>query len=227
MKWVNFTREALKFPHMRNHQQALTEGALGEALAAGRSFFPHSPPPLLRPKAAINFSLHRPSPAAFTGLPQPCSAGNRCFKHTFNWQVLHTHVLENVRISRHRLAAHVGFFFFLGSQSPDFSCRSRILRSSLPSFPVVSIDVEQISHTTTFRLFRSDLGQSWDLNPRCAKQKTFAIHTIFFHNFRPQKNENEVELMDVERRGTFWQASQVKGRKSSWWQSERWQWWPR
>ena len=107
------------------NQQALTDGAVGEdpfPPVLARSLFPQSPS-LLNPKATINFSFHRPlsptAPARDDGPPHPCSAGNRCFKHTFNRQVLHTQVFENVRISRHRFTAHVGFFFLLGSQSPD------------------------------------------------------------------------------------------------------------
>lgn len=178
-KWRNCL-QILWFIQLICNQQALTDGAVGEDpfAAVGRSLFPQSLP-LLNPKAAINFSFHRPlsttAAAVDDGRPQPCSAGNRCFKHTFIRQVLQTQVLENVRISRHRLTAHVGFFFLLGSQSPDSWCLSKILVSSPPSFPVVSIDVEQISQTTTFRLFRSDLGQSWDFKPRCSKQNTFTF----------------------------------------------------
>jgi hypothetical protein len=84
------------------------------------------------------------------------------FKHTFNWQVLQVHVLEKVNISLQRLTAQVGFFFFffLGSQSPDFSCFSNTTFSASSLHPVVSIDAEHVSQTTTFRLLWSDFGHS-------------------------------------------------------------------
>lgn len=148
-------------------QQAFTDGVLGgradiELLAQSC--------PFLNARAARNRSFHRPLTALFSNeeedevaFLQAWSAGKRCLRHTFKWHVLHVLVFENVKTSLHLLTGHVGFFFFLGSQSPDLSCLSKIAFSSSPFWPVVSIDIEHVSHTTTFLLLWSDFGQSWDL----------------------------------------------------------------
>lgn len=101
---------------------------------------------------------------------QAWSAGNLCFKQVLTRQLLHAAVLENVRTSLQRGTGHFGFFFFVGSQSPDFSCLSMILFSSSPSHPVVSTAAEQASQTTTLRLLASGFGQLCDLPARCSKQ---------------------------------------------------------
>ena len=149
------------------YQYALTdEGVLGVDAEPCPLLLPQSFP-FLEAIAAKNLSFHLPLPsttvAAVAAFLHTWSAGNRCFKHTFNWQVLHVLVFEKVSISLHRLTGQVGFFFFLGSQLPDFSCFSNIAFSSSPSRPVVSIDIEQVSQTTTFLLLWSDFGHSWAL----------------------------------------------------------------
>lgn len=142
-------------------QYALTDGVLLGGDVVRRPLFAQSFP-FLKAKAIKNLLLDLPSGTAEDDdFLHAWSAGNRCFKHTFNWHVLQVHVFEKVNISLQRLTAQVGFFFFfLGSQSPDFSCFSITAFSASSSHPVVSIDAEQVSQTTTFRLLWSDFGQS-------------------------------------------------------------------
>lgn len=167
---------------------------------------------------------------------QAWSAGNLCFKQILIWQVLQLAVFENVRTSLHRRTGHLGFFFFFGSQSPDFSCLSRIFFSSSPSCPVVSIAVEQISQTETFRLSTSDFGHSCDLYDRCSKQKTcrekegkqreiasICVLQFLFNQSDRIRRERKKEGM---RESTLLQALQLNGKKSSCRQSECWQWLP-
>lgn len=156
-----------RWGYMYAYQWALTEGAGGGEVEA-RVWFPQSFP-FLEAKAIKNLllasfpSLAKVEDEEVMCLEQAWSAGNRCFKQILIWQCLQVLELEKVKTSLHRLTGQVGFFFFLGSQSPDFSCFRSIDFSSTPSYPVVSMDVEHISQTTTFRLLCSDLGQSWAL----------------------------------------------------------------
>lgn len=158
-----------------NDQQALTEGLAGREDEA-RLLFPQSFP-LLPTKAVKNLLL-----ASFRSLTNGCddeqlrlqawSAGNLCLRQTWIRQVLQVVVLEKVKIPLHLFTGQVGFFFFLGSQSPDCSCFCNISLSSSLLQPVVSMDMEQISQTKTFRLFKSDFGHSWDLHDLCSTQNT-------------------------------------------------------
>lgn len=147
-------------------QQASTDGDLCEAAVPRTSFEQSFPSLSLR--AAKNFSFHRPAVLELGVVADVCfwqlwSAGDLCLRQTLTWQILQVLVLEKVRVSLHRLTGHLGFFFLEGSQDPDFRCFSIISRSSFPSFPVVSIEAEQASHTITFLLIRSDSGHSWSL----------------------------------------------------------------
>lgn len=153
-------------------QHALTEGVLGGEIELRPPLLAHSCP-FLEARAAKNLLFHRPlaeteaevefDTEAEATLPQAWSAGKRCLRHTFMWQVLHVLVLENVRTSLQRLTGQIGFFFLLGSQVPDLWCLSKMASSSCPTWPVVSMDMEHVSHTITFLLLWSDLGQEWDL----------------------------------------------------------------
>lgn len=177
-----------------NDQQAFTEGFAGLGDEA-RLLFPQSFP-FLASKAVKNLLLGSFSNSCDdeeVGL-QAWSAGNLCLRQTWIRHILQVLVFEKVKIPLHLLTGQVGFFFFfLGSQSPDSSCFCNIALWSSTLQPVVSMDIEQISQTKTIRLLKSDFGHSWDLHDLCSTQNTFK------------------------------QAWQVKGRKSSWWQSDSWQ----
>lgn len=155
-----------------NDQQALTEGLAGVEDEA-RLLFPQSLP-FLASKAVKNLLL-----ASLTNgcddeevRLQGWSAGNLCLRQTWIRQVLQVLVLEKVKIPLHLLTGQVGFFFFLGSQSPDSSCFRNIALWSSTWQPVVSMDIEQISQTKTIRLLKSDFGHSWDLHDLCSTQNT-------------------------------------------------------
>lgn len=154
------------------HQQALTEGAVEVELERGPAFLAQSCP-FLEARAAKNLFFH-PSFAAegvegeSPPLLQAWSAGKRCLRHTLMWQVLQVLVLENVRTCLQRFTGQMGFFFLLGSQFPELWCLSKIAASAsssccCPIWPVVSMDMEHASQTTTFLLLWSGFGHKWDL----------------------------------------------------------------
>lgn len=146
-------------------QQALTDGVDG----GDTELVLPQPLPFLDAKASKNLLFHRPPLPPTTGEAfiaaeearrQAWSAGKRCLRQTLSWQVLQVVALEKVRTSLQRLTGQVGFFFLAGSQLPEFLWMSS---KALSSWPVVSMEVEQVSQTMTLLLLWSDLGQRWDL----------------------------------------------------------------
>lgn len=171
-----FSRMTMKQTHSFC-QQASTEWLVLGVDPEGRLFCPQSLA-FLNARATKNFSFFPPlfRSAVDSFRLQPWSTGNLCFRQTFDWQFLHVLVFEKVSISLHRFTGQTGFFLFLESQSWELLCFSNTtFSSSSPLSPVISIDVEQVSHTTTFLLLRSEFGHLCNLYDMCSLQNTWKI----------------------------------------------------